>query len=367
MIVPAGMYGVTVTDSEGCTGASTATVFEPAPLIVQLDIQALVCNSDSNGAIRALVQGGTPGYAYAWSNANIQEQITGLGPDIYTVTVTDQSGCTNSASHTLVQPNSPAIQVEVTDPACFGGKDGIAHLAVTGAATPYRYSLDGQTYAGSSVFLGLAAGQYLAYVLDGMGCVTNVAISVGQPPAVTASLGPGVSLTLGDSLLLTPDVFNAVGLTAYTWQSALVDSIRCVDPPDCSTVLVQPEFDNTYKVTVTDANNCRGETQIQVAVEKPRGVHIPTAFSPNGDAVNDLLVVYGKSRQIKQVNLFRLYDRWGELLYEDLQFAPNNEQRGWNGQFRGQDCQAGVYAWYVEVEYVDGYTEAKRGNTILIR
>ncbi|MCC7504513.1 MAG: hypothetical protein IT259_04390, partial [Saprospiraceae bacterium] len=59
--------------------------------------------------------------------------------------------------------------------------------------------------------------------------------------------------------------------------------------------------------------------------------------------------------------------RWGELVYEALDFPVNDEQRGWNGQFRGKDAQTGVYVWYVEAEYADGFVESLRGNTTLIR
>ncbi|MBK9337624.1 MAG: hypothetical protein IPM98_14100 [Lewinellaceae bacterium] len=55
------------------------------------------------------------------------------------------------------------------------------------------------------------------------------------------------------------------------------------------------------------------------------------------------------------------------MVFEGADFAVNNEQRGWNGQFRGQDCQAGIYVWYAEVEYIDGFEQVVQGNTALIR
>jgi gliding motility-associated-like protein len=360
-------YTVTLTDAKGCTITAVATVGEPSALQIQLDATTLVCNSDSNGSIQAIVQGGTPGYTYSWNTGAPTSQISNLGPGNYRITATDQYACTIIDSTSLTQPNPPDIQVETTDPECFGANDGLFSLKVTGNAPPYRYSLDGTTFGGSGVFLGLGAGQYSAYVRDGMGCITTVSVSLNQPPPVEVSFGPDASVILGDSLLLTPDLFNAVGLVSYSWRSALADSLYCTDSPDCTTILVRPEYSNTYFVTVTDANGCRGEGSTRVEVVKPRGVFVPTGFSPNGDLSNDLLIVYGKSRQIKQVNVFRVYDRWGELVYEDVNFPVNDEQRGWNGQFRGKDAQTGVYVWYVEVEYLDGFVEGARGNTTLIR
>lgn len=153
----------------------------------------------------------------------------------------------------------------------------------------------------------------------------------------------------------------------YQWSSALSDSLHCYDPPECSSVWVKPSYSNVYHLTVTDANGCQSDATVRVEVEKPRGVYVPSGFSPNGDGNNDLLLVHGKSRQILRVKLFRVYDRWGELVYEDLDFPVNTGDRGWNGTFRGADCPEGVYVWYVEVEYLDGFEQVLRGNTTLIR
>jgi gliding motility-associated-like protein len=122
-----------------------------------------------------------------------------------------------------------------------------------------------------------------------------------------------------------------------------------------------------YTVQITDANGCEAEATILVDVLKPREVYVPTGFTPNSDLINDLLVVYGVSRTIETIDVFRVYDRWGELVYEDFDVVPNDESRGWNGQFRGKDCDPGVYVWYLEVRYKDGFEDRLHGNTTLIR
>lgn len=365
--LPAGVYTVTITDTQGCTTTAEATVGAPPLLLLQLEVDNLVCNQDSNGIINATAEGGTPGYSYMWNTGATTAQIGNLGPGWYRITLTDSRQCTVVDSVFLAQPNSPDIQVETTHPSCHGAKDGLVRLNVTGTAPPYRYSLDGAMFGGSSVFLGLGAGTYVAFVRDGNGCITAFPFTLDQPLPVEVTFGPDTTVILGDSLLLTPDIFNAVGLAGYSWRSALADSFLCVDIPDCSAISVKPAYSNTYFVTVTDANGCRGEGSTRVEVIKPRGVYVPTGFSPNNDGNNDFLVVYGKSRQIKQIKVFRVYDRWGELVYEDLNFEVNNEQRGWNGRFRGDDAQTGVYVWYLEAEYADGYVESLRGNTVLVR
>ncbi|MCS7037540.1 MAG: gliding motility-associated C-terminal domain-containing protein [Saprospiraceae bacterium] len=365
--LPPGTYTVTATDVQGCTGTASATLTEPPPLNVALQTETVRCPGDRNGSARALPSGGTPPYAFVWNTGARTERIENLAPGIYTVTLTDRYGCSLTATANLQPPDPLTIEVQTTPPVCFGYANGRATLVVQGGPPPLRFRLNGGPFTGSPTFVGLKAGAYTATVLDGNGCLTDVSFSLSQPPPVQVTLTPDTAIALGDSLLLQADVSNAVGGAAFVWQSALADSVRCADPPECSTVWITPPYSNTYTAIATDANGCTGAASVRVRVEKPRGVYVPTAFSPNGDGVNDRLVVHGKSRQIRRIRLFQVYDRWGALVFEARDFAPNDDAYGWDGLFRGQPAPVGVYVWYVEVEYRDGYEERLRGDTTLGR
>lgn len=130
----AGTYTVVLTDTQGCTGSATATVPEPPPLTLQLDIQSLVCNNDSNGRIQVIAQGGNPGYSYSWNTGSTNNRIENLGPGDYAVTVSDRKGCTAEANTLLSQPNPPSIALELVTPGCNGSSDGLARLIVTGSS-----------------------------------------------------------------------------------------------------------------------------------------------------------------------------------------------------------------------------------------
>ncbi len=94
-------------------------------------------------------------------------------------------------------------------------------------------------------------------------------------------------------------------------------------------------------------------------------VNVPTTFSPNGDFVNDILLVHGQKNATAL--LFKVYDRWGALVYEAKDFALNDPKKGWNGTFRGKPMDPGVFSWILEVKYVDGAKAQYKGNTTLIR
>ena len=101
------------------------------------------------------------------------------------------------------------------------------------------------------------------------------------------------------------------------------------------------------------------------ASAKSRKVFVPTAFSPNGDQNNDLLLIHGQSTA--RVLDFRVYDRWGSCLFEGLDLAPNDPAQGWAGRYKGQDVSPGVYVYVVDLEYADGTTEVRGGDVTVVR
>ncbi len=363
----AGMYQVTATDAKMCSTVKSVEVQQPQALTLDFSITPLVCSSDMNAAIKTEVQGGILPYSFQWNNGASTPDIQGLGPGNYLLTVRDGNGCILSDSVQVQLPDSLLIQVLNTNPLCFGAANGRLQLSINGGASPYRYSLDGGPFGGSSTFIGLKAGDYSLQIRDSHGCLTDINASLSNPPPLVVALEADTTIVLGQTVLLSPEINNASGLTTYVWRSALLENLMCVDSPVCMEILVKPIFTNTYFITVTDDNGCTGKASRQVVVEKPRGVYVPTGFSPNGDQENDRLVVHGKSRQVLNVTLFRVYDRWGELVYEDRNFNVNDDQRGWDGQWRGKDCDPGVFVWYLEAEYADGYQEAMKGEVTLIR
>ncbi|MBL7807595.1 MAG: proprotein convertase P-domain-containing protein [Saprospiraceae bacterium] len=362
-----GTYAVTATDSKGCSATASVQLEEPAQLALQFTIKQLACAGDSTGTVTALVTGGTPIYAIEWANGATTAEIDHLPAGAYPVQVTDRNGCMVIDTAVLQQPQGMALTSVVKNPKCFGSKDGQITLTVDGGKAPYKFSVNGGPFAFNNSIIALGAGDYQILITDGKGCQTDTLISLHEPPPVIVNLGPDTTVTLGDIVLLNAQVDNAVGFPKLNWTAYLLDTITCIDQPDCETVEVKPPFSNTYQVKVTDANGCMGTDDIRVNVFKPKGVYVPTGFTPNGDLENDLLVVHGKSRQVHKILMFRIYDRWGEMIYEDRGFSVNDATRGWNGTFRGQECDPGVYVWVVEAEYLDGYVEQLQGNVTLVR
>jgi clan AA aspartic protease (TIGR02281 family) len=111
------------------------------------------------------------------------------------------------------------------------------------------------------------------------------------------------------------------------------------------------------------------ETHLKVAEQnnpKSFEVLIPSGFSPNGDGTNDAFFIQGNDKLYK-VKVLRVYDRWGECVFFAENIAPNDPNLGWDGTFKGEKLNSGVYSWFAEVEYKDGFKEIIRGHVTLMR
>jgi hypothetical protein len=179
--VIAGTYTVTVTDQNGCTSSSSATVTEPAMFIAASAVDSNIsCNGLSDGGATAAGTGGTMPYTYAWSNSATTASITGIIAGTYTVTITDANGCTSTSSSTVTEP-IPLVATTVIDStiSCAGTATGGATTSATGGTMPYTYTWSNSATTAS--ITGVVAGTYTTTVTDNNGCTQNTSITLVDP------------------------------------------------------------------------------------------------------------------------------------------------------------------------------------------
>ncbi|UTW67775.1 T9SS type A sorting domain-containing protein [bacterium SCSIO 12643] len=261
----AGTYTVTVTDANGCTATSTAIVTEPTVLVVSTTLDANVsCNGLADGAATAIATGGTPSHTFLWNTGAATASVTGLAAGTYTVTVTDNNGCTATAALVITEPAllvaSTVVDSNVT---CFGGADGGVTASATGGTTAYVYAWN--TGAATASITGLMAGTYTVTITDANGCTDTSSAMVTEPPLLSVDLGNDTSVCFGGSLTLDP----GAGFASYLWQDNSTNQTYNVDT---STPGVAD-----YSVTVTNSNGCIGFDTINVTVFQATGVAISGA------------------------------------------------------------------------------------------
>lgn len=362
----AGNYRVTLTDANGCFTTVNVPIKEPRALDPRFSVQHTLCFGQSNGSVTTMPSGSNgPPFRYKWSNGQTTATVKNLAAARYKVTITDGQGCPHFDSVNVNQPAAPlGADVTTRDAGCAGNNDGQITLKGTGGTPPYRFALDTTRWSGSPNLIGLRAGTYMPYILDRNGCRAKLAaITLKQRQPLQVTLGPDITIALGESTRLTPNATNAAGGVRYEWNrndSLWLSCLKCPSP------MVDSLFERRlFRVTATDSMGCIAEAKIFINVEKIRKIYVPTGWTPNSDRNNDLLLVHGQNSA--RVLDFRVYDRWGEMVYQAKDFRVNDPGVGWDGMFRGQPAPSGIYPWVLEVEFLDGERQLFSGNTTLLR
>jgi len=359
----AGLYFVTVTDANGCNSDGQVQVGQPTALSISLAAVPEPCYGDALGSVTATVSGGVPGYTYVWAG---QQQtaatLANLPAGVYTVTAQDANGCQITANAEVLQPEPITVTIATKPVDCFNRQNGSITVVPQGGSAPFQFSTDNNDYSGSGTLIGLQGGEYTIYVRDRNGCMLIDKATVVSPPEFIVNAGEDTTITMGDLINLSASSVNGAGEVLYTWYAPYDSTLSCTECPD---PMVLATNTITFELYGIDENGCEDTDFVNIFIRKPRVLAVPTGFTPNGDGTNDRLLVHGKEGTT--IRTFRIYDRWGELLYEAHDFEVNDANIGWDGSFVGKMMNSGVYLWYVDAEYVDGVREVFKGQTTLIR
>ncbi|MCB9022226.1 MAG: gliding motility-associated C-terminal domain-containing protein [Chitinophagales bacterium] len=275
------------------------------------------------------------------------------GPFWITYSYSTATGCLSSDSISVWVNDLPVVSFDAPPFICLEADP----LLLSGDPAGGSFYGDGMAdgYFVPSLSDTNVAAIYYTYT-DAAGCTGTWTESISILTNVVDA-GPDQVIEQGDSTMLL-----ASGTGSLSWSPN--GSLSCVD---CSHPVASPQTTTTYTLTSTDPNGCIAVDQVTVTVipSEEYTVFVPNTFTPNGDGANDLFLLYGYNLDL--VLSFRIYDRWGQIVYLDEQFDPYDNQRGWDGSFQGQPVNAGVYAWVAEVRTKAGKQVIQYGNVTLLR
>ena len=358
----AGSYTVTARDADGCRGVFDVEITEPPVIQLASNATDISCFGAGDGDITILAGGGRPGYTYSWSDGSNADTVrTGLEAGFYTVSLTDQNGCVRSIRDTIVEPNEifPVLEAS-NDLVCFGEAEGSFLLSATGGTPAYTYSADGVTFQQMPLLEGLLAGDYQLFVQDANGCLDSLSGTLTQPVEFIVDPGGERSIVLGfDTILRAVSNYSPV---SYDWGP---DTLQCLDPL-CTRVRAAPFATTLYTVVGTNDAGCKDTATVELKVIQDRPLFIPNAISPNGDGSNDGFTVFG-GPAVEQVDVLRVYDRWGGLVFENSNFLPNEPSVGWDGRVDGRPVNSAVFVYYAAVRYINGSVLEFKGDVTVIR
>lgn len=354
-----GTYTNTFIASNGCD--STHTIFLNWFEIMELELTGQAgCPNEHEGSLLGTISGGTPPYQYFWNvPSNNSFQLQDLPPGDYALTVSDANGCTISQSIILEEESDFSFQMEVMPVTCHGENDGSIWIHSQNAAL--EFSLNGQAFQQEGVFENLYANNYDFVITDSYGCSTAANASVEQPPFVDISLPPDLTIELGDSIkLIAQATLDEADLNINWWPLNFLSCSNCLQTG------LKPLTTTRYEIEVMDENGCSARDEILVTVKNRRGIFIPNSFSPNHDGTNDLFIIYG-DESVWKVHNFKIFSRWGGLIFNQKDFSPNDPAFGWNGRAENQNMDPGVYVYVAEIEFIDGEIFQYAGDVTLVK
>jgi gliding motility-associated-like protein len=220
---------------------------------------------------------------------------------------------------------------------------------------------DGQRSSAQTPLLRFSAGSLTAHLqaTDAFGCKDTISSTVAIYDFPVIKGPPEISIPVGFPVTL-PFTYST-GIISWAWTPSA--NLSC---DDCANPVASPIFSTLYSVSVTDSNNCTSRDSIRVTtICNANNYFIPNTFSPNNDGVNDFFYPRGKS--LYNIQSMRVFNRWGQMVFERKDFPANAAASGWDGTFNGHPAPADVYVYIVEVVCDNAQVIPLKGDITLIR
>ncbi len=179
-----------------------------------------------------------------------------------------------------------------------------------------------------------------------------------------------INVDLGDDQIIMPGDTSTIevlvnvpydSLANITWTGLM--NPNC---PTCLTQFVAPIITTAYTVSVSNAQGCTDLDSMIVFVQRNIDIYVPNVFSPNGDGINDRLLI-SAGADVAEIESFTIFDRWGNMIYLNEHFLPNDPSEAWDGKRKGVTVNPAVYAYKMVARFADGRSEIRYGDVTLMR
>jgi gliding motility-associated-like protein len=277
----------------------------------------------------------------------------------YVVTGISDKGCVKNDTINVRVRKPFTVQVQPGDTLCAGEQ---MKLNATGA-DQYQWipstGLDNANSASPKASPGTTT-VYTVVGKDNDNCFADtghVTVKVYPIPVIFA--GNDTTVNTGNTVRLSPTWSNDV--TSFNWAPS--GGLSCTN---CSSPMADVKGSATYKVTATNQGGCVASDEITItSVCNGDNWFIPNTFSPNGDGVNDVFYVRGKG--LYNIHALRIFNRWGQLVFEKRNFMANDPAAGWDGKVNGKIADMDVYVYIVDIICDNSNIVPYKGNVALIR
>lgn len=282
-----------------------------------------------------------------------------LNVGLDSIKLINQQGCDSLVYiETMYAPLK--LKITIDSISCFDSNDG--QIFITNAqdfGNAFDIRINNQSAGNQATLNNLKPGSYQIYVKDSLGCLTDtLQFELSNPPELITDLGKDLEVNSNTEFSLKLN---------YNRKPKIIQWIpnQLTSCTSCEEIKWSTDQDVWVYTLSTDERNCQSLDSIFIRVRKESKVFVPNSFSPNGDNINDYFYLIG-SDDI-QIELLQIYSRWGELLFSTETSIPNLAETGWNGSFKNQKMNPGVYVYYFRIKLNSGDLQELKGDVSLIR
>lgn len=275
----AGTFNIGVADANGCVASASVNLSEPDGAQATATMTVPSDCGQPTGAATVTATGGqvSTDYQYSWNTTPVQttQAATGLTAGDYEVTVTDDNGCSTTASVTITSTPGFTVSAAGIDALCFGSCDGSATATPDAdAVAPLAYSWSTTPAQTSITATSLCAGIYTVTATDDRGCVATADVTIGTPTKLSVTASTDMPVICIDGMAnLDAEASGGTGQIAdYQWSSQPSDATLT---PNVQQPSVSPGQNTVYSVTATDANGCTSDpATVSIELREPLSLQV---------------------------------------------------------------------------------------------
>ena len=355
--------------TNGCSSVQTHQIeIDTSNINFQLETDIITCDRPSVDIRLSEI---FEGFVHEWFfDGNLvsseSDPLTVSEAGLYTLLISNPiNGCSREKTIEVTEIDEAPVNIEydIIQPLCGETDFLIRDIIIEGGIPPFSYSIGNSDFIAFDQLPILTAGSHELVIKDSNGCTLMTSFELSIPDPLTSYIIPELEvnwnidhemfLTINKPLneIVSIEWFPKSGLSCYD----------CIDP------IANLTEDTEYEILIEDIDGCTSRASIKISVLKNIQIYTPNAFTPfNGDGINDKFRLFGLPKDVKIVSTMSIYDRWGNLVFEQFDKLIDDPDFGWNGRKHERKLAPGVYVFVAEVIFKDETETLLFGDVTLI-
>ena len=365
-LVEPGDFTFAIENTNGCISTELVTVeIDTATIDFTLTGGALECNVPT--VVIDIVT--TDDFVLGSYSSPTQEDIPLTGDLVaeesgrYSVELIANNGCPSEQTIEILQnTNVPELLLFSSETLDCNGNGQITDLNIAGGLKPYTINLDNQLVTETSIIPVAGTGTHSLTISDANGCTLDTTFVLEPLEGFSIQSIPEFNITQGSDLQLSVEADIPLEDLSFSWLP-----LRDLSCYDCPSPIFSGIESTDYTVTATNAFGCEASAQISIIVESEIKIYIPNVIDISSNSTDNRFTIFTGADDIESIQELRIYDRWGNLIFVNENFQPNDPSLGWDGRYNNQQVDPGVFVYMAVLKYPDGTTELFAGDVTVIK